>query len=65
MEAYYNRKSNLAKMAEPEDIREQEKAEKLNQMPPEEYGKAFINTEGDGLRFHTFEDIGKYTLFPT
>jgi len=26
--------------------------------------KVINNVQGDGLKFHTFEDIGRYTVFP-
>lgn len=26
--------------------------------------KVIINVEGDGFSYHTFEDIGRYTIFP-
>jgi len=26
--------------------------------------KAIMNVEGDGLSYHTFEEIGRYTVFP-
>jgi hypothetical protein len=28
------------------------------------YAKLFISTEGEGLKYHSFEDIGRYTVFP-
>lgn len=64
MEAYYQRKDNLAKMVEPDDLRQPEKPDKMLSLPYEEMLRTIGNTEGEGLRFHTFEDIGKYTVFP-
>ena len=28
------------------------------------YAKLFIATDGEGLKYHSFEDIGRYTVFP-
>lgn len=30
----------------------------------QEMGDVLLSLEGDGLSFHTFEDIGRYTIFP-
>jgi hypothetical protein len=30
----------------------------------EEVHRVIMTVEGDGLSYHTFEDIGKYTVFP-
>ena len=29
-----------------------------------EFGRVIMSVEGDGLSYHTFEDIGRYTVFP-
>lgn len=31
----------------------------------EDVKKAIMSVEGDGIKYHTFEDIGRYTVFPT
>lgn len=33
-------------------------------MPAEDVARAVMSIEGDGLSYHTFEDIGRYTIFP-
>lgn len=30
----------------------------------DEYEKVFQSLHGDGLAYHTFTDIGRYTVFP-
>ena len=42
----------------------EEPEEKLHYIPTSEYSKVIMNIEGDGVRFHTVEDIGRYTVFP-
>lgn len=34
------------------------------QIPSDEIGRVIMSAEGDGLSYHTFEDIGRYTVFP-
>ena len=33
-------------------------------IPLDEYTKVIQTIHGDGLLYHTFEDIGRYTVFP-
>lgn len=54
----------MAKLAEPDDIGQPERPQEQFKIPISDAGRQLINIEGEGLRFHTFEDIGKYTVFP-
>lgn len=62
--AYLQRKDNLAKLAEIQDLGQREKREESLTLPLSEFGRVILSAEGEGLSFHTFEDIGKYTVFP-
>jgi hypothetical protein len=62
--AYMQRKDNLAKMAEVPELGQREKREESLSLNPSEVGKVIMTLEGDGLSYHTFEDIGRYTVFP-
>ena len=42
--------------------REPKKSETI--LTKEDIDRAIITVEGDGLSHHTFEDIGRYTVFP-
>ena len=64
MQAYYNRKDNLAKTLEPKDITQMEKREDGMNMEIKDIDKVIRNNNGEELSKHTFEDIGKYTIFP-
>lgn len=64
MEAYYQRKDNLAKMVEPDDLRVPEAEDPEIEIDAEEILDIITNAEGEGLRYHTHEDIGRYTIFP-
>ena len=33
-------------------------------IPTDEYRRVIQTIDGDGLKYHTFEDIGRYTVFP-
>lgn len=61
--AYFQRKDNLAKLPEREEASEAAAAEEGDQIP---FGaeEAIGGHHGDGLIHHTYEDIGKYTVFP-
>ena len=65
MQAYYQRKDNLAKMTENEDVGKPEKKPTQITIPASELGRVIPNVDGEGLSYHTFEDIGLYTVFPT
>jgi hypothetical protein len=62
--AYLQRKDNLAKMAEVQELGSQEKREDSLSISPDEISRVIMSVEGDGLSYHTFEDIGRYTVFP-
>lgn len=64
MTAYMQRKDNLAKMSEPRDLSAREPREEPLSMPVDEIARVIMSAEGDGLSYHTFEDIGRYTIFP-
>lgn len=60
------RKDNLAKQSEvvSNEMGQREKREESLSLPSDEIAKVIMSVEGDGLSFHTFEDIGRYTVFP-
>lgn len=64
--AYHQRRENLGKISEPLD----EDAFKRIAAPPErqidfdDMAKVIQNMEGEGLSYHTFSDIGRFTVFP-
>lgn len=62
-EAYYQRKDNLAKLPEREEASEAAAGEEGEQVPFGA-GDAIGSMHGDGVIHHTYEDIGKYTVFP-
>jgi len=62
--AYMQRKDNLLKLAEPKEIAQSEKREESISLPADEIARVIMSVEGDGLSYHTFEDIGRYTVFP-
>lgn len=64
MQAYFQRKDNLAKMAENDDVGKPDKKPERFTVPMAEFAKVIASVDGDGLSFHTFEDIGRYTVFP-
>ena len=65
MQAYYQRKDNVAKMTENEDVGKPEKKPDEIQVPASELGRVIANIDGEGLSYHTYSDIGRYTVFPT
>jgi hypothetical protein len=38
--------------------------EEPQKIPADEMAKVIMSVEGDGLKYHTLEDIGRYTVFP-
>ena len=62
--AYLQRKDNLAKIPEKEDPGEPEPKKQSLKIPIDEYHKVIQSVHGDGLRYHTYQDIGRYTVFP-
>ena len=63
-QAYWQRKDNLAKISTGKDLGLPEKRAETTRVSPDELGRVFVSVEGDGLSYHTFEDIGRYTTFP-
>jgi hypothetical protein len=63
-QAYLQRKDNLARMSEVKDLGQVEKKEETMKISAEEMKQVVMSVEGDGISSHTFEDIGRYTIFP-
>lgn len=62
--AYLQRKDNFAKLSEVPELGQREKRDEMLTLNNSEIGKVIMTVEGDGLSYHTFEDIGRYTVFP-
>ena len=62
--AYLQRKDNLAKIPEKEDPGQPEPKKPELRIHVDEYHNVFQSIHGDGLAYHTYEDIGRYTVFP-
>lgn len=62
--AYYQRKDNLAKIPEKAEPGEPEPKKPALFIPKDEYYKVIQSIHGDGLKYHTYQDIGRYTVFP-
>ena len=62
--AYYQRKDNLAKIPEKEDPGNPDARRADQDNAHDEYGKVIQSIHGDGLTYHTYQDIGRYTIFP-
>ena len=63
-EAYLQRKDNLAKIPEREDPGTPPPQEAKVVMHKSEFLQVIQTIHGDGLSQHTYEDIGRYTVFP-
>ena len=63
-QAYLQRKDNLAKVPEREDPGAPPPPERRVTLHRREYANIVQSMHGDGLSMHTFEDIGRYTVFP-
>lgn len=63
-QAYLQRKDNLAKVPEREDPGEPPPPERRVSLHKREYANIVQSMHGDGISMHTFEDIGRYTVFP-
>lgn len=62
--AYLQRKDNLSRLSEVQELGQRDKREESITIPGSEISRVIQSVEGDGLSFHTFEDIGRYTVFP-
>mmetsp|Transcript_8449 Transcript_8449/g.14170 ORF Transcript_8449/g.14170 Transcript_8449/m.14170 type:complete len:180 (-) Transcript_8449:1588-2127(-) len=62
--AYEQRRDNLAKVPEREDPGIPEPLKPRLIMPLDEYGRVITNLHGSGIKYHTYHDIGRYTVFP-
>ena len=51
-------------MAEDDDVGKRPEKPDRAKVPIDEFGRVISSVDGDGLSYHTFEDIGKYTVFP-
>ena len=63
-QAYFQRKDNLAAATESYQKLQTEDKPGDVILTKEDIGMAVMNVEGDGFSHHTFEDIGRYTVFP-
>ena len=61
--SYDLRKDNLAKIPEAMDVSANSNYDMGDKNQPP-LDKIFTSTEGDGLKYHTYTDIGQFTLFP-
>jgi hypothetical protein len=62
--AYWQRKDNLAKIPERGEPGEPEPKKPRLFIPKDEYYNVIQTIHGDGLSYHTYQDIGRYTVFP-
>ena len=62
--AYHQRRHNLARLAEEEDLSRPDDRKPPNKMGLDRLGTVIQNAEGEGLTYHTYSDIGRYTVFP-
>ena len=62
--AYYQRKDNLARLPEPADPATPEQQRPKEYFAKDNFGKIIQSIHGDGLSYHTYADIGRYTVFP-
>lgn len=58
------RKDNLAKIPEKEEPGDPEPKKERIFIPNDEYYKVIKTMHGDGLSYHTYIDVGRYTVFP-
>lgn len=65
-DAYVMRRHRLSKMPEEADMlgESKEPEKKQKKFPADEIKKSISNIEGAGIRYHTYSDIGRYTVFP-
>ena len=63
-QAYLQRKDNVAKIPEREDPGLPPPPEKKVALHKQEFANVVQSIHGDGLSQHTFEDIGRFTVFP-
>ena len=63
-DAYYQRKDNLAKVKDRQEMAEPTSDKQQLKIDSQEYEAVIQTIHGDGLSYHTYEDIGRYTVFP-
>ena len=63
-DAYYQRKDNLAKVKDRQEMPEPTSDKQQLTIDNREYQAVIQTIHGDGLSYHTYEDIGRYTVFP-
>ena len=66
LEAYNMRRHNLSKQKEAADILEinREDNSERRKLSHGNIKQIFSSLDGDGFRYHTFEDVGRFTMFP-
>lgn len=47
-----------------QDLGQREKRQEQTVIKQDEIARVIQSVEGDGLSYHTYEDIGRYTVFP-
>lgn len=62
--AWYQRKDNLAKIQERPLPDDKSKPAPEVAFPHSNMLQTITNLNGDGLKYHTYSDIGRYTVFP-
>ena len=65
-DAYIMRRHRLTRMPEAADLLSDSKSNepRPRKLPAKEILKTIKTIDGTGIRYHTFSDIGKYTVFP-
>jgi len=64
MLAYAQRRDDLAKAQDEDVLPTPSDKKKVQSIPLSLLHELIISVEGDGFSHHTFEDIGKFTVFP-
>ena len=64
IQSYKTRRHNLSQLPEDSDL-----VSTVIDPPPfkredSEYAEIILDTNGDGLKYHSFADVGKFTIFP-
>ena len=69
-DAYHMRRHNLSRLKEEADTLsitadgENAELDASSEIPDEDLGSIIETIQGDGLSYHTYENIGCYTVFP-
>lgn len=63
--AYMQRRENLAKMPDDDGLGDNKsRGADAKKTSLDDFWKVIQNVDGDGLRYHTIHDIGRFTVFP-